>query len=101
MTHTQMKPTTARLNTTAYTTPNERTCNGQKSIFTSNWFIIIVIIVPGLIVTGALFYFVKCKLQHNQLVLQVNAIELNTLRQCDGSDEEEEIALFNSKEKQF
>ena len=105
-TYTQTKPTTARLNnTTEYTTPNERARNGRKPISTSKWFIIIIIIiiiVSGLIVVGALFYFVKCKSRHNRRVIQVNAIELNTLRQCDGSDEEEEeITLFNSKEKQF
>ena len=103
-TYTQTKPTTARLNSTVYTTPNERTRNGQKSKSTSKRFIIIiiVIIVSGLIVVGALFYFVKCKSRHNRRVIQINAVELNTLRQCDGSDEEEkEITLFNSKEKQF
>ena len=102
-TYTQTKPTTARLNSTVYTTPNERTRNCQKSISTFKRFIIIiVIIVSGLIAIAALFYFVKCKSRHNRRVIQVNAIELNTLRQCNGSDEEEEkITLFNSKEKQF
>ena len=106
-TYTQTKPTTARLNTTEYTTPNERTRNGQKSISTSKRFIIIIVIIAsGLIAIGALFYFVKCKSRHNRRVIQVNAIDLNTLRQRDGSDEEEEeeeeeMTLFNSKEKQF
>ena len=98
-TYTQTKPTTARLNTTEYTTPNERTRNGQKSI---------------IIHFQMVYYYYRyyClwfdrdwslrKSRHNRRVIQVNAIELNTLRRCDGSDEEEEeITLFNSKEKQF
>ncbi len=60
---------------------------------------LLLILVPGLValVTCALLLIRKLYSKH---VIHIRAMELNVLRSCDESDEEE-IPLFNSKEKQF
>ena len=76
-------------------TPSTYQQTGKSS---SKW--LLLILVPGLVAFVTCALLLTRKLHSKHRVIQARAMELNVLRSCDESDEED-ITLFNSKEKQF